>query len=108
MCEVAELVININNVDLLPVLQIKEDDYIALLEKIKELEFKINVLENRPKTSLAQLKANKKYIKENPEVLKHGQKKYYEKKKLDSEWVAIQNQKRSERYYKKKLELVIN
>ena len=49
MCEVAELIINTDIVDLLPVLQIKENDYIALLEKIKNQKLKLMLWKIDPK-----------------------------------------------------------
>ena len=83
-----------------------------LLEKIKELENELNEtkrkleeFESRPKTSPAQLKATKKYLKSHPEITKETKKRYYLKKSQDPEWLAEQSRIRCENYHKKKIEL---
>ena len=90
-----------------------------LLEKIKKLENELNetkrklesetakleIITNKPKTSPAQLKATKKYLKSHPEITKETKKRYYLKKSQDPDWLAEQSRIRCENYHKKKIEL---
>jgi len=85
--------------------EVEKESKEELLKKIRELKNKLNEIEKKPKTSEAQLRATKKYLKAHPGILKDGQKRYYEKKSQDPEWVLSKNKLRNERYHKKKNEL---
>lgn len=71
-----------------------------LIELIKLLYCKI---EEKPKTSEAQLKAMKNYYKKKSDSVCETQKKYYERMKQNPEWVEKKNKISIERYHKKKL-----
>jgi len=60
-------------------------------------------IEEKPKTSEAQLKAMKNYYSKKSSSVCETRKKYYERMKQNPEWVEKKNKISIKRYHKKKL-----